>query len=104
VVSDHDRFEVLRIPHPLCFSLRFLAPACWFLCALPAARAADSFNWTQWRGPLQTGVSLEKYEKHLLPEKPLWTSPLPAQGTPLVIDGKLYILGYRGEFDDLSKP
>lgn len=82
-------------------SLRFFVPACGFLCALTAARAADSLNWSQWRGPLQTGVSLEKYEKHLLPEKPLWTSPLPAQGTPLVIDGKLYVLGYRGEFDDL---
>ncbi|MFN0127367.1 MAG: PQQ-binding-like beta-propeller repeat protein [Verrucomicrobiales bacterium] len=78
--------------------LRFFGSACWLACAFTPVQAAD---WTQWRGPLQTGVSLEKYEKHLLPEKPLWTSPLPAQGTPLIVDGKLYILGYRGEFDDL---
>ena len=82
-------------------SLRFFAPACWLLCAVSAASAAESFNWSQWRGPLQTGVSLEKYEKHLLPEKPLWTSPLPAQGTPIIVDGRLYVLGYRGEFEDL---
>jgi len=81
-------------------SLRLIAPACWILALLPAATATAA-DWTQWRGPLQTGVSLEKFENHVYPEKPLWTSPLPGQGTPLVIDGKLYMLGYRGEFEDL---
>jgi len=69
--------------------------------AVSTARAAGGQDWTHWRGPLQTGAALEKYETHLMPGKPLWTSPLPAQGTPLIIDGKLYILGYRGEFEDL---
>ena len=33
--------------------------------------------------------------------KPLWTVDLPGQGTPLIVDGKLFAFGYRGEFEDL---
>ncbi len=79
---------------------KFLAPAAlWLVAAL--ASGADTFNWTHWRGPKQTGASLETYEKHLLPTEPLWKVDLAGQGTPIVVDGKMFVFGYRGEFDDL---
>ncbi len=65
--------------------------------------AADAYNWLHWRGPLQNGASLEHYEKGEINEKPLWVSDLRSQSTPLIIDGKVYIFGYRGEFEDLTE-
>jgi outer membrane protein assembly factor BamB len=71
------------------------------VAALASPLPAQSHNWTQWRGPLQTGASVEHYEKHELQEKPQWTLDLAGQGTPLIIDGRVFTFGYRGEFDDL---
>ena len=80
-------------------SVRSEPPSGWPV--LPPASAAESFDWSHWRGPTQSGVSLEHYEKHTLPAKPLWTVDLPGQGTPLIVDGKLFAFGYRGEFEEL---
>ncbi|MGI8601719.1 MAG: PQQ-binding-like beta-propeller repeat protein [Verrucomicrobiales bacterium] len=68
---------------------------------LGSALFSAANNWTHWRGPLQNGSSLEHYEKHAIEEKPLWTVDLAGQGTPLIVDGKVFVFGYRGEFDDL---
>lgn len=81
-------------------SPRFLVPVLLLAC-LPSASAADGLDWSHWRGPNQSGTSLEHYEKHELPQKPLWTVDLPGQGTPLIVGGKLFAFGYRGEFEDL---
>ncbi|MDR3404844.1 MAG: PQQ-binding-like beta-propeller repeat protein [Chthoniobacter sp.] len=61
-------------------------------------------GWFDWRGPLQTGVSLEKG----LPDKvdaksPLWTADFPGQSAPVIANGKLYIMGYLGEGPDLQE-
>jgi len=63
-----------------------------------------SQGWFDWRGPLQTGVSLEKG----LPDKvdaksPLWTADFPGQSAPVIANGKLYIMGYLGEGPDLQE-
>src|SRR5579871_6028450 len=64
-------------------------------------KSGEPQGWFDWRGPLQTGVSLEKG----LPEKvdansPLWTADFPGQSAPVIANGKLYIMGYLGEGPD----
>lgn len=59
---------------------------------------AETTGWLNWRGPLQTGVSLEKS----LPEKvepgtELWTHDIQGAGTPTIADGRLYAFGFYGE-------
>lgn len=61
-------------------------------------------GWFDWRGPLQTGVSLEKG----LPDKidvknALWTADFPGQSAPVIANGKLYIMGYLGEGSELQE-
>jgi outer membrane protein assembly factor BamB len=68
------------------------------------AEAKGVSGWLDWRGPLQTGVSLEKG----LPVKvdgkaPLWTADFPGQSIPVIANGKLYIMGYLGEGADLQE-
>jgi len=58
-------------------------------------------NWLAWRGPLQSGVSLEKFESYSFSGEPLWTDTISGRGTPLVFDGRLYTWGYRGQGADL---
>src|SRR5438445_9480518 len=59
---------------------------------------------SNWRGPLQSGVSLEKN----LPDKitlkdALWQANFPGQSTPVIANGKLYIMGYLGDGPDLQE-
>src|SRR5580698_3173939 len=89
----------------LALSLSFVAPP------LEAAKKnskteaqAGVHGWLDWRGPLQTGVSMEKG----LPDKldaqhPLWTANFPGQSAPVIANGKLYIMGYLGEGPDLQE-
>jgi outer membrane protein assembly factor BamB len=59
-------------------------------------------EWTSWRGPLQNGVSLEHYTAAgKLAEVPAWTYNARSRGTPVVVDGKVVLWGYRGETTDL---
>src|SRR5881397_2160458 len=60
-------------------------------------RAASAHGWLSWRGPDQNGTSREKN----LPDKvaasqALWTAELPGQSTPVVANGRVYILGFVG--------
>ncbi len=76
--------------------LSLLALAC-----LAGALSADPVTgWLNWRGPLETGVSLEGG----LPEdwKPqgknhLWSYDIIGGGTPVIADGRLYAFGFYGE-------
>jgi outer membrane protein assembly factor BamB len=63
-------------------------------------------GWLNWRGPQQDGTSLEKG----LPDRWVvggtnhrWTVDLAGGGTPVIADGRLYALGYRGEGPDLQE-
>lgn len=60
-------------------------------------------NWISWRGPLQTGVSLESYEDFKFNEKPVWTDDISGGGTPVIFNGRLYTWGYRGTGPDLEE-
>jgi outer membrane protein assembly factor BamB len=63
-------------------------------------------GWLNWRGPQQNGTSLEKG----LPEKwavggvnHRWTVDLAGGGTPVIADGRVFVLGYQGEGPDLQE-
>ena len=69
-----------------------------------AAPAAPVHGWLNWRGPQQNGTSLETgLPDKLDPQHPLWSADLPGQSTPVVADGRLYIMGYLGEGGDLQE-
>src|SRR5437762_3936880 len=80
-----------------------LAAACQF-AAVSATHAAPVHGWLSWRGPNQNGTSLEKdLPDRIDANKPLWTADLPGQSTPVIANGRLYILGYVGEGPDLQE-
>src|SRR5262252_8621793 len=61
-------------------------------------------GWLSWRGPQQTGASLEKNLPDTIDVKqPLWVADFPGQSTPVIANGKLYIMGYSGEGPDLQE-
>src|SRR6185295_4360878 len=65
---------------------------------------APAHGWLNLRGPQQNGTSMEKN----LPEKingkeALWTADFPGCSTPVIADGKLYIMGYLGDGPDLQE-
>lgn len=65
---------------------------------LTAPLFADVTGWLDWRGPVQTGASLEKgLPTQLDPAKPLWVYEVQGAGTPVIADGLLYAYGYYGE-------
>jgi len=78
---------------------RLVLSALGFLLSAPALFAND---WTNWRGPLQNGVSLEHYTKPgKLADAPAWTYDARSRGTPVICDGKVILWGYKGETTDL---
>jgi outer membrane protein assembly factor BamB len=68
--------------------------------------AAPASGWLTWRGPQQNGASLETG----LPDtvqvgggNQLWSVDFPGASTPVISNGKLYIMGYLGEGPDLQE-
>jgi outer membrane protein assembly factor BamB len=66
--------------------------------------SAPVHGWLSWRGPQQNGTSLEKN----LPDKingkeALWKVDFPGCSTPVIANGKLYIIGYLGDGPDLQE-
>ncbi len=62
-----------------------------------AATAAPVEGWLHMRGPLQTGVSLEKQlPDKILTEDALWTADLPGRSTPTVANGRIFVVGHLG--------
>jgi hypothetical protein len=51
-------------------------------------------GWLNWRGPEQSGVSRETgLPERVDPENPLWRVEFPGASTPVIANGKLYIIG-----------
>ena len=58
-------------------------------------------GWLSWRGPEQNGMSRETgLPDNIDPQNPLWRADFPGQSTPVIANGKLYIMGYIGEAID----
>jgi outer membrane protein assembly factor BamB len=61
-------------------------------------------GWLAWRGPQQNGFSAEKnLPDKVDPKNPLWLADFPGQSTPVIANGKLFIMGYLGEGADLQE-
>jgi len=74
--------------------------------AASASRSADgkawggprAGDWLAWRGPAQNGSSeAVGLPDQVDPDHPLWSYPLSGRGTPVVADGRVYVMGYVGE-------
>ncbi len=76
-----------------------LFPLC--LAAFPLTATAG--DWFPWRGPLQSGVSPEHYAKNDFKAEPLWKLDLAGQGAPIIVGGKAFLFGYRGEKENLME-
>lgn len=63
--------------------------------------AKEGHNVYGWRGPLQTGASLEHYTDGKLDPNPIWTRDAHGRGTPVIADGRVFTFGYRGEKEEL---
>lgn len=73
---------------------------------MPPARghAAPTHGWLNWRGPEQIGVSREtELPASVAAASALWTANYPGQSTPVIANGRLYIVGYQGEGADLQE-
>ena len=83
--------------------IRFLIAALLLPSSLLLQAAEKPGDWLRWRGPLQTGVSLEHYKSGSFDPKPAWELELAGRGTPVIHDGRLYAWGYRGHGPDLQE-
>ncbi|MEI6535062.1 MAG: PQQ-binding-like beta-propeller repeat protein, partial [Verrucomicrobiaceae bacterium] len=61
----------------------------------------EDHNVYGWRGPLQSGGSLEHFKDGKLDLNPLWTRDAHGRGTPVIVDGRVFTFGYRGEKEEL---
>src|SRR5687767_8172134 len=72
--------------------------------AASAAANGPVQGWLDWRGPFQTGVSLEKGLPEKIDEKSaLWSADFPGQSAAVIANGKLYIMGYQGDGPELQE-
>ena len=72
--------------------------------SLIRSHAAPVTGWLNWRGPEQTGVSRETgLPDRIIASNALWVADYPGQSTPVIADGKLYIMGYLGVDADLQE-
>lgn len=86
--------------------LRWLVPACCLsvLSVLSMAGTTAAGDWVHWRGPEQTGVSREKNlpdKFGIDPSRPnsnlVWKQPYGGRSTPLVLNGRVYLINGVGE-------
>ncbi|MFT4548354.1 MAG: outer membrane protein assembly factor BamB [Verrucomicrobiales bacterium] len=65
------------------------------------ALPAEEIQWYGWRGPNQNGTATETYEGWEFDEEPAWTYDLQGRGAPVVHNGQMVVMGYRGEREEL---
>jgi len=91
----------MKLTTPLALGTLSLALAA---ALVPVSAPAAVKGWLNWRGPAQNGSSPEKnLPDRLDPKAALWTADFPGQSTPVVANGKVYIMGYLGEGPDLQE-
>jgi outer membrane protein assembly factor BamB len=61
-------------------------------------------GWLSWRGPNQNGTSTEKgLPDRIDVKEALWTADFPGASTPVIANGRLYIMGYLGDGPELQE-
>ncbi|MEM7622144.1 MAG: PQQ-binding-like beta-propeller repeat protein, partial [Planctomycetota bacterium] len=87
---------------------RRLARAFIALGALCAASfgslAAPAEGWLRWRGPLQSGVSLETGLPDTIDAADAaWTFDMRGRGAPVIANGRVFAMAYEGDGADLEE-
>lgn len=74
-------------------------------CLVVPALAGPVTGWLNWRGPEQSGLSRETGlpERIGSKEEALWTADWGGQSTPVIAQGRLYIMGYKDDGPDLQE-
>jgi outer membrane protein assembly factor BamB len=69
------------------------------------AASSPANGWLAWRGPDQSGVSRETGlpAKITAASEALWTADWGGQSTPVIANGRLYVMGYRDDGPDLQE-
>jgi len=68
----------------------------------PLSLSADeSTQWFSWRGPMQDGNSVERFTELELDETPAWVYPTKGASAPVIVDGRVFAIGFTGETTDL---
>ncbi len=87
--------------------LQFMCLFCVLCVFVVNSLAAD---WYHWRGPWQTGVSSEKDLPDRWSTDPkdpssnlIWKAPYGCRSTPLVMNGRVYIINYLGEKETIQE-
>jgi outer membrane protein assembly factor BamB len=79
-----------------------LAFSAWL--GLAARTSGEVRGWLNWRGPQQNGTSTEKnLPDKVDPRKSLWVQNFPGASTPVVANGKLYIMTVTGDGTELQE-
>jgi outer membrane protein assembly factor BamB len=74
------------------------------VCLVSTLPAAPVTGWLAWRGPNQNGTSAETGLPDVIDAaKALWTADFPGQSTPVIANGRLYIMGYIDNGPDLQE-
>ena len=64
----------------------------------PETAAAPATGWLSLRGARQNGTSLEQnLPDKIDPANPVWVADFPGQSTPVIANGKVYVMGYLGQ-------
>ena len=76
----------------------------WAQSPTPSLQAAPARGWRSWRGPQQNGTSGERGLPDVFAtQDALWSADFPGQSTPVIANGKVYIVGYIDEGPDLRE-
>ena len=85
-------------------SLSFCILAVCLFNFKPFSFAEGVSGWMNWRGPNQNGTSEETgLPSEIDGGKPLWSTDFPGQSTPVIANGRLYIMGYLGDGENLQE-
>ena len=84
----------------LSVSLAIVAAA--FQLGIAPHASAEFEGWWRWRGPEQTGRSIEtQVPTQLNPDAAAWVYPIASRGAPVIANGVVYVMAYRGEGEEL---
>lgn len=73
-------------------------------CGTQLARAEPVQGWLHWRGPQQNSTSRETgLPATVGGSNQLWTADFPGQSTPVIANGRLYVMGYLGDGPNLQE-